>query len=264
MKNSFEIDCNDFSSFIDFFFSHGYRIALYGEFEFYSKKNFDNIEDLNTLFSQFSYNIRYIYREDGLNQFEIVSEITTDIHDFIYFFSSIRRYINSLGFLTDAKPFLNRPANSFQINITLVKEENSIPIFRERTTLGDNIINSICINAIKWFLYYAPNISSYKRFQYYDRNTPTTFSWGIENKSVAVKLKKMIGFLEFRLCGSDAIIDKSLYSILYFIKLAFSTTFPKVEQSFYFNDPFKPNKHQFSRVPFSYTEAIRRANMDFN
>jgi glutamine synthetase len=86
---------------------------------------------------------------------------------------------------------------------------------------SDYLIHSIgglCSMMKKHMLFFAPNDNSYLRFKYPNIHTPTTISWGVNNRTAAIRIPYFSNDfkkcrLEHRVPGTDCNLEQVLTAI---------------------------------------------------
>lgn len=118
-----------------------------------------------------------------------------------------------------AKPFADQPGSGLHVHIHLEDENGRNVFYREDETFSRHLLHAIggllaLMNPS--MLIFAPNEESYLRFNA-QSNTPTTVSWGTNNRTTAIRLpnKPMDNkHIEHRVAGSDADVAKVIEAIL--------------------------------------------------
>ena len=124
-----------------------------------------------------------------------------------------------------SKPFEDSAGNGMHIHLSLLDEygEN---IFNAGS-IDENIhlldsIGGLCKNMLEDMRYFITEKSMMERFKKYDIFTPTCVSWGINNRSTAIRIPynikdKINRHIEYRVPGSDCdprkVIERILSSV---------------------------------------------------
>ncbi len=197
------------------FYEIGLTPVIGAELEFYldQPKMIDLINNKCKKISSLFYQIE---NEKGLNQFEVktrpsknISLVKEEIH-------SIKKTIINTAIEEEAnvdfsaKPFLDRPGNALQIHINLIDQKMSNIFTNKRHLLP--AIAGLCSCMKASMLAFAPTPICYYRYQYPDENTPTTVSWGYNNRSAALRV--IPGRIEHRVPCSDCDVEKTINEIL--------------------------------------------------
>lgn len=127
-----------------------------------------------------------ITEEKGKNQFEVQTKPTSDIAELILEMNSIKNIIINSGGDFSAKPFLNQPGNALHIHINLLDQAGR-NLFMDKEYLLYSI-SGLCAAMKSSMVVFAPQVECYQRFQYPDSNTPTTISWGYNNRTTALRV----------------------------------------------------------------------------
>ncbi len=195
---------------------HGFTPMVGVELEFYY---FGDIEVIKNA-------IKYqdtmsISKEEGYCQYECVFLHRIDIENLI---DSILNFISiseSLGADFSAKLSANQPGSAMNINISLYNNGNNM--FDMNRDLLYFSIGGLLHNMKKCMKYFANNDHSYARFSNADIHTPNTISWGINNRTTALRIPvNGESRIEHRVPCSDSDPYSVIYSILYGINYGIS------------------------------------------
>lgn len=218
------------------------------ELEFYSNNEISFFEEL---IAQRFILINLVSREEGDKQYEISTTPTDDFKHLLY---EIHNFKNLLDGIADfsAKPCTDQPGSALHVHVSLHNRESHENITNSETTLRSFIVGGLCQLMRSSMLCFAPNVDSYRRFQYYDKFTPRFVNWGFrDNKTNAVRVTHKT--VEHRVAGADANLSKVLESILHAIGYGISNEVvpgaPNYKESQYI-DAF------CDRLPLSYSEAV--------
>ncbi|QLL66990.1 glutamine synthetase [Anaplasma phagocytophilum str. Norway variant1] len=165
------------------------------------------------------------------HQFELRTYHTTDVKQLLtdiakakdLMFEIAKSYDCTLDF--SAKPFLDKAGNAFHIHVNLLDRNSQNMFFMDRS--GNNLsetltysLGGLCTFMKEHMILFAPNESSYMRYTYNDIHTPTTISWGGNNRSTALRipdttLSPQNCRIEHRVPGADCDYDSAVTAILY-------------------------------------------------
>ncbi len=156
-----------------------------------------------------------IEKEEGLNQYEIKTRPTTNISLLLQEEIIIKKIIqeiaqrNSCEVNFSAKPFLDQPGNSLHIHVNLLNK-SGYNIFENKNYLMWAVAG-LCKFMKSSMLIFAPEVECYKRYQYPDKNTPTTISWGYNNRTTAIRI--VSNRIEHRVPCSNSHLESTIYEI---------------------------------------------------
>ncbi|WP_395462678.1 glutamine synthetase [Wolbachia endosymbiont of Cantharis cryptica] len=164
-------------------------------------------------------------KESSIHQYEIKSGCYTDSNDLIKHFELTKELLTEtaqrLGGNVSfkAKPYLDRAGSALNVHVNLVDSNNSNLFYYNKQKHNNYLTHSIgglCAMMKKHMLFFAPNDDSYLRFQYPDIHTPTTVSWGVNNRTAAIRIPNFGGNcrLEHRVPGADCNLEKVLIAII--------------------------------------------------
>lgn len=163
-------------------------------------------------------------KESSIHQYEIKSGCYTNSNNLIEHFELVKELITEtaqkLGGNASfkAKPYLDRAGSALNVHVNLVDSNNSNLFYRSEQKYSDYLIHSIgglCAMMKQHMLFFAPNDDSYLRFQCPDIHTPTTVSWGVNNRTAAIRILNSGDKcrLEHRVPGADCNLEKVLAAI---------------------------------------------------
>ncbi|MDM8335613.1 type I glutamate--ammonia ligase [Wolbachia pipientis] len=164
-------------------------------------------------------------KESSIHQYEIKSGCYTDLNDLIKHFELAQELLTEtaqkLGGNVSfkAKPYLDRAGSSLNVHVNLVDSNNSNLFYCSKQKYSNCLIHGIgglCAMMKKHMLLFVPNDDSYLRFQYPDIHTPTTVSWGVNNRTAAIRIPNSSDKcrLEHRVPGADCNLEKVLVAII--------------------------------------------------
>ncbi len=167
-------------------------------------------------------------KENSTHQYEIKSGCYTNSDNLIKHFELAKQLLTetaqklggSVSF--KAKPYLDRAGRALNVHVNLVNSNNDNLFYIIEQKYSDYLIHSIgglCAMMKKHMLFFAPNDDSYLRFQYPDIYTPTTISWGVNNRTAAIRIPYFGNDfkrcrLEHRVPGADCNLEKVLTAII--------------------------------------------------
>ncbi|QOD38187.1 type I glutamate--ammonia ligase [Candidatus Wolbachia massiliensis] len=164
-------------------------------------------------------------KESFLHQYEIKSGCYKDSNDLIKHFELAKELLTEtaqkLGgnISFKAKPYLDRAGSALNVHVNLVDSNNGNLFYCYEQKYSGYLIHSIgglCAMMKKHMLFFAPNDDSYLRFQHPDIHTPTTVSWGVNNRTAAIRIPNCSSKcrLEHRVPGADCNLEKVLIAII--------------------------------------------------
>jgi glutamine synthetase len=121
-----------------------------------------------------------------------------------------------------AKPFVDQPGSSMHINVSAHKNNQNIFI-KNNNVESETLLYSIgglCKHMVQDLQYFLPNYSSKERINAHSIETPSTVSWGKNNRSAAIRIPTTDPLhyrLEHRVPSADADPEKVISAILYAI-----------------------------------------------
>jgi glutamine synthetase len=212
------------------------------EIEFYINK--DDILDMNHPFiQQFQkelllndkFKIENLEMEDGINQFEVQFEPTTDYLELSNWINEFREFASknfNANFVS--KPYINQPGSSIhfhislhhnQKNLFLQNDVNHYDAFLPYTDLMYHSIAGILEKTPQNIHIFAPTQNCKTRFVYPKKGQhfihyPTNCSWGVNNRTCAIRIPKksyldnMRCRIEHRISSSLADPEQSLNAII--------------------------------------------------
>ncbi|QKX01635.1 glutamine synthetase [Wolbachia endosymbiont of Cruorifilaria tuberocauda] len=164
-------------------------------------------------------------KESAIHQYEIKSSCYKNFYILVEHFKLAKILISEtaqkLGGNASfkAKPYLERAGSALNVHVNLFDLYNSNLFYCSGQKYSDFLIHSIgglCATMKKDMLFFAPNEDSYLRFQYPDIHTPTTVSWGVNNRTAAIRILSRSSKcrLEHRVPGADCNLEKVLIAII--------------------------------------------------
>lgn len=164
----------------------------------------------------------------------------------------------------EAKPYINKAGSALNVHINLL-DSNNRNVFAALDLQQKNYllysIGGLCALMKKHMLYFAPNDNSYLRYKYPDINTPTTVSWGGNNRTTAIRLPYTAGDkqkcrLEHRVPGADSDSEAVFFALLIGIIYGIEE---KVNPPSKIHGIASDPKYNMSKLPLSVNEAMLSA-----
>ena len=170
-----------------------------------------------------------IHKETSKNQYEIHTNNAGEISDMLAALlkakSMIMETAESYGIALDfsAKPYLDSAGSAYHVHVNLVDENSQNLFFADSVgKMSDLLMYSIgglCSFMKKHMVFFAPKEDSYLRYKYPDIHTPTTISWGGNNRSTALRLPYTFSVpkryrIEHRVPGADCDYIKATSAML--------------------------------------------------
>lgn len=181
-----------------FFVPLGLRVVTAAEIEFYTEAT-DQLSALS--------GIAKLEQERGEGQYEVAFGPASP-HQTVIQLSNLKQQLSGIANFF-AKPFSQQPASGLHINVHLEGADGKNPFFKDDDATAPELEHSIAgLLAImrETMLAYAPSDTSYARLTPRGQ-TPTTISWGANNRTVAVRLPDTgthTKRIEHRVAGADA------------------------------------------------------------
>jgi len=184
------------------------------ELEFYTKAP-TSIEDLQDLILDKTIKIS---NEEGENQYELQFLHTNNIYSLLENIVKIKRCLRKIATFK-ARPHSDQPTSAMHIHLNFL-DQNAKNIFDRQNGKNPAILahavggllssmNGLCI-------FFAPAQNDYKRYTIESMNTPSNISWGINNRTTAIRITpRESGFrrIEHRVASADANPEKVLAAI---------------------------------------------------
>ncbi|MBQ4874610.1 MAG: glutamine synthetase [Rickettsiaceae bacterium H1] len=197
-----------------------------------------------------------IEKEKGQNQFEIKTVPTSNIFSLITELSVIKKTVEEISQLNQAKvnflakPFLDKPGNALHVHVNLV-DNSGFNLFEDKNYLLW-VVSGLCSFIKPSMAVFAPNVKCYWRYQYPDKNTPTTISWGYDNRTTALRV--ISNRIEHRVpCAKSdikSVINEILKGVLHGIKE--KNKIPPIHGI--------ASRNQADLLPMTFSEAKRHQN----
>ena len=196
-----------------------YKIEIGIELEFYiinNNQNLDIVKELKKVITD----VENIEEERGNNQFEIKTKPYTNINQLINDYEKIKETLNSfcaknnLIINYEALPFKEDCGSALQLNISLL-DKNNQNLFARKNLNGNLVESDLLLSCIAGLLdnlnnnllLYINNEKSLNRFDL-EQNikiknlnkypAPTFVSWGINNRSCAIRVPTPSDIKDFK------------------------------------------------------------------
>ena len=200
------------------------------ELEFYVKGDSATFDlQLKELEKQLQTHNLCVCKETCPNQYEIRTLHTGRICRLLTGLLSAKNILSSTaaayGMELDfsAKPHLDMAGSAFHVHVNVADEKAQNLFFIDRLgKMSDALLHSIgglCSLMKEHMVCFAPEESSYLRYKYPDIHTPTTISWGGNNRSTALRLLDTTSSqercrIEHRVPGADCNYEVAISAIL--------------------------------------------------
>ncbi|MGL9725851.1 MAG: glutamine synthetase [Wolbachia sp.] len=205
-----------------------YHILFGIELEFYIKgieKEYLFLSSLKNKIAPFDF---FCDKENSTHQYEVKSGCYTNHENLIKHLELVKEVLIKTAQEFDgnvsfkAKPYLDRAGSALNVHVNLMNSNNDNLFYSSKQKYSEYLIHSIgglCAMMKKHMLFFAPNDESYLRFQYPDIHTPTTISWGINNRTAAIRIPyfgkdSQKCRLEHRVPGADCNLEQVLMVII--------------------------------------------------
>lgn len=166
-------------------------------------------------------------KENSTHQYEVKSGCYTDPKNLIKHFELAKEELVGTAQEFDgnvsfkAKPYLDRAGSALNVHVNLINSNNDNLFYSNKQKYSDHLMHSIgglCAMMKKHMVFFAPNDESYLRFQYPDIHTPITISWGVNNRTAAIRIPYFGSDfrkcrIEHRVPGADCNLEQVLTSI---------------------------------------------------
>jgi glutamine synthetase len=225
---------NVITNYIKKFYSELRIIPVLGcELEFYTKENL-NIDSLTKIIS--NEKIKVI-AEQGLNQFELILPPTLKPFEMLKLLSNAKDKLKDVA-LFNAKPFADQPTSSLHIHINFL-DETGTNLFEKNNGKNTNIfLNSVggLLNLMKEScVFFSPMPEDYQRYSINSMHTPSNVSWGINNRTTALRITTMEKGprrIEHRLASSNSSPDAVVALILLSVYLGINNKTPPTQPTY--------------------------------
>ncbi len=184
-------------------------------------------QDLQNFAQKNNIIIENIEKEDGINQFEIQlqpNDLASELSDQIVLIKNEIARLLTVDFR--AKPFIDRPGNSMHFHISLYDENEQNLFMKLDQDYQNNLyyaVGGLLKNMPSSMPIFAPTQNCYERYKI-DKTKhiqyPTNYSWGINNRTCAIRIPQSITVnpqntrIEHRVCSGIADPHSSLSAII--------------------------------------------------
>lgn len=201
------------------------------ELEFYVRgksSDFDSL--LAQLKQQLDAMCFTINRESGENQYELQTYHTENILQLLINLEAAKKLMHKTARLFNcsvdfsAKPYKTKAGSAFHVHVNIADKDMKNLFSRDSAgnicpTL-QHCIGGLCALMKKHMLYFAPRKESYLRYAMPDIHTPSTVSWGSNNRSAALRLPDTTLApekcrIEHRVSGADCNPKAAVSAILF-------------------------------------------------
>lgn len=239
-------------------------LPIFGiELEFYAEEI--EQKEVDFLFAKISESMNISFdKEVSEGQYELKTSTYTELKILVQHLNLAKEIIfervsNLKGKVSfNAKPDIDKAGSALNVHVNLLdfNNRNVFAAFDLQHLLYS--IGGLCALMKKHMLCFAPNDSSYLRYKYPDINTPTTVSWGGNNRTTAIRLPYTAGNkqkcrLEHRVPGADSdsetVFVALLKGIIYGIEEKIN---PPSKVYGIASDP----KYNMDKLPLSINEAM--------
>lgn len=202
--------------------------AIFGiELEFYIEGIEENLflSSIGDKIAQIGFSCE---KESSIHQYEVKSGCYSSTNNLIKNFELVKGLLSEIvqklggNISFKAKPYLDRAGSALNVHVNLVDSNDNNLFYSNEQKYSNYLLHSIgglCAMMKKHMSVFAPNDDSYLRFQYSDIHTPTTVSWGVNNRTAAIRIPDFAGNfekcrLEHRVPGADCNLEKVLEAII--------------------------------------------------
>lgn len=204
--------------------NHDISIILGIELEFYAEGMEEGLflNSINKKITPFGF---LCEKENSINQYEVKSGCYNDASELTKHFELVKELLlitahkfgGSISF--KAKPYLNRAGSALNIHVNLIDLNSNNLFYCHEQKYSDYLLQSIgglCAMMKQHMIFFAPNDDSHLRFQYPDIHTPTTISWGMNNRTAAIRIPNVGSRcrIEHRVPGADCDLREVLKAII--------------------------------------------------
>lgn len=219
-----------------FAFDFGYYPAVGAELECYitpsaasampERGHVSLIEPLAALLKSNDISVMELTEERGKHQIEIVFYEQYDIAklagDIIKTKKITEDFARERGFIASfaAKPFADQPGSGMHLHLSVHSEEGNNLFFKRDSIISDPLkftIGGLLATMAEAMVLFAPNEDSYMRFNAISKESPSTISWGGNNRTTAIRLPESrdgLKHLEHRVPGADADPERAILAML--------------------------------------------------
>jgi len=225
--------------------------VIAGELEFYTKEH-SSIENLQKILPSLS-----ITKEDGHNQFEIQFSPKTNPLEFIEELYRAKELLHDIA-IFDGKPFENQPGSGLHIHINFL-DQNYNNVFEKQNGKNPKVLGYVVAGLLRFMkescVFFAPAQNDYLRYSVESMNSPSTISWGVNNRTASLRITTMEKGprrIEHRVASSNAEAKKVVAAI-------FAASYFGLTQKIYPQEPtygrsFDP-QYNLEKLPKTLEEA---------
>ena len=212
-----------------------FKPVIAGEIEFYlhGSSALDTEpfwRDLRQACAAEKIDLYHIEKERGHEQYEVAlmpAAPQQAIHQLVWLKSWLSEQAGNHRLKADfsAKPFTHQPGSGLHIHLHLEDEQGRNVFFKHDALMSEPLrwsIGGLLARLPHDMPIFAPHPESYLRFEHAGEHTPTTISWGANNRTCAIRLpdsKTHEKHLEHRVAGADAdpvrVIEAVLAGVCY-------------------------------------------------
>lgn len=202
------------------FYSNSFIQELYimpvigGEIEFYTKKK-TSIKKLKDIIQNDNVTV---VEEEGKNQFELHITPTTNVVNFIETLESAKNSLKDIA-LFDTKPFDKEPTSSLHIHINFLNQDR-YNLFQKKEGKNRRILAYSLGGLLSLMkescIFFAPTQNCYIRYNTTSMTTPSSVSWGVNNRTTAIRItprERGARRIEHRLSSANADLEKVISAI---------------------------------------------------
>jgi len=204
----------DFKKTIEFYYNNfrqefSILPVIGAEVEFFAKKKI-SIKKLKDLIQNDNISV---VEEEGANQFELHITPTNNIISFIETLESAKNSLADIA-LFDTKPFDKEPASSLHLHINFLDKDGHNLFQRKEGKNPEILVHSLggLLSLMKEScIFFAPTQNCYIRYNTNSMTTPSSVSWGINNRTTAIRItprEKGARRIEHRLSSANADLEK--------------------------------------------------------
>lgn len=239
-----------------FFNSFGLTPVVGCELEFYSDESKEYLQEFAK-----DNNVE-ISEEDGENQFEIKFAPTKDLVQLADTVSQIKTKMQNFANFS-AKPYDDKPSSGLHVHINFL-DKNGKNVYERKNSKTPKVlaysIGGLLEIMEESCVLFAPHEDSYKRFTTYCLNSPSKVSWGVNNRTAAIRITPMekgVRRMECRVASACADSSKVLTAIMSGIYFGIANRIVPQEPTYGLcNDP----QYNLKCLPVSLEEARKKAS----
>lgn len=212
--------CDAFALDFSYYPAVGAELECYlipsGEQAVAERENISMIEPLQAALESNGVQLIGITEERGRHQLEIVLRERYDIVSLCEDIEKVRKLTTSFASERKAKadfaakPFPDQPGSGMHLHLSVHSDKGSNLFFKRDEIISDPLkhtIGGLLATMAEAMVFFAPLEESYLRFRSFTKESPSTISWGANNRTTAIRLPESrdgLKHLEHRVPGSDA------------------------------------------------------------